>query len=106
MMRPEVRQTHVYVKSQTLTASRELIATVGGTNKPSKAFSPHQSRNQQHLSADWFDYTRGVCRAGSDQNSDLLPFGGEKNGLLVTDMDEAVRAAKATGADVLVASIR
>ena len=30
------------------------------------------------------------------------PFGGERTGYLVTDMDEAVRAAKATGADVLV----
>src|SRR5260370_16058662 len=31
------------------------------------------------------------------------PFGGERTGYLVTDMDEAVRAAKATGADVSVA---
>jgi predicted enzyme related to lactoylglutathione lyase len=31
------------------------------------------------------------------------PFGGERTGYLVADMDEAVRAAKATGADVLVA---
>jgi predicted enzyme related to lactoylglutathione lyase len=30
------------------------------------------------------------------------PFGGERTGYLVTDMDEAVRAAKATGADVSV----
>jgi predicted enzyme related to lactoylglutathione lyase len=30
------------------------------------------------------------------------PFGLERTGYLVTDMDEAVRAAKATGADVLV----
>src|SRR6267154_4681760 len=32
------------------------------------------------------------------------PFGLERTGYLVTDMDEAVRAAKATGADVLVAA--
>ncbi len=32
------------------------------------------------------------------------PFGLERTGYLVTDMDEAVRAAKATGADVLVAT--
>jgi predicted enzyme related to lactoylglutathione lyase len=31
------------------------------------------------------------------------PFGLERTGYLVTDMDEAVRAAKATGADVFVA---
>ena len=31
------------------------------------------------------------------------PFGVERTGYLVTDMDEAIRAAKATGADVLVA---
>src|SRR5882672_10920382 len=31
------------------------------------------------------------------------PFGLERTGYLVTDMNEAVRAAKATGADVLVA---
>jgi hypothetical protein len=30
------------------------------------------------------------------------PFGLERTGYLVTDMDEAIRAAKATGADVLV----
>ena len=32
------------------------------------------------------------------------PFGLERTGYLVTDMDEAVRAAKATGADVVVAT--
>src|SRR5258705_12429220 len=32
------------------------------------------------------------------------PFGLERTGYLVSDMDEAVRAAKATGADVLVAA--
>jgi hypothetical protein len=31
------------------------------------------------------------------------PFGLERTGYLITDMDEAIRAAKATGADVLVA---
>src|ERR1700757_2105427 len=31
------------------------------------------------------------------------PFGAERTGYLVTDMDEAIRAAKTTGADVLVA---
>jgi hypothetical protein len=30
------------------------------------------------------------------------PFGAERTGYLVTDLDEAIRAAKATGADVLV----
>jgi predicted enzyme related to lactoylglutathione lyase len=30
------------------------------------------------------------------------PFGGERTGYLVADMDEAIRAAKATGADVFV----
>ena len=37
------------------------------------------------------------------QNSIPYPFGGERTGYLVADMDEAIRAAKATGADVLVA---
>ncbi len=32
------------------------------------------------------------------------PFGSERTGYLVTDMDEAVRAARATGADVVVAA--
>src|SRR5258705_11166893 len=32
------------------------------------------------------------------------PFGLERTGYLVTDMDDAIRAAKATGADVLVAA--
>jgi predicted enzyme related to lactoylglutathione lyase len=32
------------------------------------------------------------------------PFGSERTGYLVTDMDDAIRAAKATGADVLVAA--
>src|SRR5712671_807754 len=34
------------------------------------------------------------------------PFGLERTGYLVTDMDEAVRAAKATGADVFVAPFK
>src|SRR4029077_20701380 len=32
------------------------------------------------------------------------PFGAERTGYLVTDMNEAIRTAKATGADVLVAA--
>jgi len=32
------------------------------------------------------------------------PFGLERTGYLVTDLDQAIRAAKATGADILVAS--
>jgi hypothetical protein len=34
------------------------------------------------------------------------PFGLERTGYLVTDLDEAIRAAKATGADVLVAPFK
>lgn len=44
-------------------------------------------------------------RGGPNPNGTLAdtPFGLECTGYLVTNMDEAIRAAKATGADVFVA---
>jgi predicted enzyme related to lactoylglutathione lyase len=99
---PQYDTTHVYVSPEDfdrLVAS--LIATFGGTATKQGVFTvtPTQSSTMSQLvltpvgSVSVFGFKTPIP----------YPFGLERTGYLVTDMDEAVRAAKATGADVFVA---
>jgi hypothetical protein len=99
---PQYDTTHVYVAPEDfdrLVAS--LIATFGGTTTKQGVFTvtPTQSSTMSQLvltpvgSVSVFGFKTPVP----------YPFGVERTGYLVTDMDEAVRSAQATGADVFVA---
>ena len=99
---PQYDTTHVYVAPQDfdrLVAS--LIATFGGTTTKQGVFTvtptPSSTMSQLVLTP------AGSVSVFGFKTPIPYPFGGERTGYLVTDMDEAVRAAKATGADVLVA---
>jgi hypothetical protein len=100
---PQYDTTHVYVAPvdfDRFVAS--LIATFGGTTTKQGVFTvtPTQSSTMSQLvltpvgSVSVFGFKTPIP----------YPFGLERTGYLVTNMDEAVRAAKATGADVLVAA--
>src|SRR6266550_2865431 len=99
---PQYDTTHVYVAPQDfdrLVAS--LIATFGGTTTKQGVFTvtPTRSSTMSQLVMT----PAGTVSVFGFKTPVPYPFGLERTGYLVTDMDVAVRAARATGADVLVA---
>jgi predicted enzyme related to lactoylglutathione lyase len=99
---PQYDTTHVYVAPEDFDRFvASLIATFGGTATKQGVFTvtPTESSTMSQLvltpvgSVSVFGFKTPIP----------YPFGLERTGYLVTDMDEAVRAAKATGADVFVA---
>src|SRR5246127_4550803 len=95
--------THVYVSPQDFDRFvASLIATFGGTTTKQGVFTvtPTPSSTMSQLAL-----TRvGTISVFGFKTPVPYPFGLERTGYLVTDMDEAIGAAKATGADVLVAA--
>jgi predicted enzyme related to lactoylglutathione lyase len=99
---PQYDTTHVYVAPENFDRFvASLLATFGGTTTKQGVFTvtPTQSSTMSQLvltpvgSVSVFGFKTPIP----------YPFGLERTGYLVTDMDEAVRAAKASGADVFVA---
>src|SRR5437588_12623514 len=100
---PQYDTTHVYVAPEDFDRFvASLIATFGGTTTKQGVFTvtPTQSSTMSQLVLT----PAGSVSVFGFKTPIPYPFGGERTGYLVTDMDEAVRAAKATGADVLVAT--
>ena len=100
---PQYDTTHVYVAPEDFDRFvASVIATFGGTLAQAGVATvtptPSSTRMQLILtpagSLSVFGFTTPIP----------YPFGLERTGYLVTDLDQAIRAAKATGADVLVAS--
>jgi hypothetical protein len=100
---PQYDTTHVYVAPEDFDRFvASLIATFGGTATKQGVFTvtPTQSSTMSQLvltpvgSVSVFGFKTPIP----------YPFGLERTGYLVTEIDEAVRAAKATGADVFVAT--
>jgi predicted enzyme related to lactoylglutathione lyase len=100
---PQYDTTHVYVAPEDFDRFvASLLATFGGTTTKQGVFTvtPTQSSTMSQLvltpvgSVSVFGFKTPIP----------YPFGLERTGYLVTDMDEAIHAAKATGADVLVAA--
>src|SRR2546430_13632196 len=100
---PQYDTTHVYVAPQDFDRFvASLIATFGGTTTKQGVFTvtptPSSSMSQLVLTP------VGSISVFGFKTPIPYPFGLERTGYLVTDLDVAVRAAKATGADVLVAA--
>lgn len=94
--------THVYVAPQDFDGFvASLIATLGGTTTKQGVFTvtptPSSTMSQLVLTP------VGSISVFGFKTPVPYPFGLERTGYLVTDMDEAIAAARATGADVLVA---
>jgi len=99
---PQYDTTHVYVAPQDFNRFvASLIATFGGTTTKQGVFtvtpSPSSTMSQLVMTP------AGTVSVFGFKTPVPHPFGLERTGYLVTDMDEAIRAARATGADVLVA---
>jgi predicted enzyme related to lactoylglutathione lyase len=99
---PQYDTTHVYVAPQDFDRFvASLIATFGGTTTKQGVFTvtptPSSTMSQLVMTP------AGTVSVFGFKTPVPYPFGLERTGYLVTDEDEAIRAAKATGADVLVA---
>jgi hypothetical protein len=93
--------THVYVQPQDFDKFvASLVATFGGTTTKQGVFTvtptPSQTMSQLVLTPS------GTLSVFGFQTPAPYPFGAERTGYLVTNLDAAVRAAQADGADVLV----
>src|SRR5579863_10536023 len=100
---PQYDTTHVYVQPEDFDRFvASLIATFGGTTTKQGVFTvtPTQSRTMSQLVLT----PVGTISVFGFKTPIPYPFGLERTGYLVPDMDEGIRAARATGADVLVTS--
>src|SRR6201993_1077027 len=100
---PQYDTTHVYVAPEEFDRFvASLIATFGGTTTKQGVFTvtptPSSTMSQLVLTP------VGSLSVFGFKTPIPYPFGLERTGYLVTNMDEAVDPAKATGADVFVAS--
>jgi hypothetical protein len=100
---PQYDTTHVYVAPEDFDRFvASLIATFGGTTSKQGVFmvtpTPSETISQLVLTP------VGTISVFGFKTPIPFPFGLERTGYLVPDMDEAIRAAKATGADVQVTS--
>ena len=98
---PQYDTTHVYVAPQDFDRFVvSVIATFGGKTAQEGVATvtptPSSTRMQLVLTP------VGSLSVFGFKTPIPYPFGGERTGYLVTDLDEALRAAKATGADVFV----
>jgi hypothetical protein len=95
--------THVYVQPEDFDKFvASLVATFGGTTTKQGVFTvtptPSKTMSQLVLTP------AGTLSVFGFQTPVPYPFGAERTGYLVTNLDAAVRAAQADGADVLVSS--
>src|SRR5277367_745435 len=99
---PQYDTTHVYVAPEDFDRFvASLVATFGGTTSKQGVFTvtptPSSTMSQLVLTP------AGTLSVFGFKTPIPFPFGAERTGYLVTDMDVAVSAARKTGADVLVA---
>jgi predicted enzyme related to lactoylglutathione lyase len=98
---PQYDTTHVYVRPEDFDGFvASLVATFGGTTTRQGVFTvtptPSQTMSQLVLTP------AGTMSVFGFKTPIPYPFGAERTGYLVTDLDAAVHAAQADGADVLV----
>src|ERR1700693_3494724 len=99
---PQYDTTHVYVAPPDFDRFvASLVATFGGTTAKQGVFTvtptPSSTMSQLVMTP------VGTVSVFGFKTPVPYPFGLERTGYLVTDIDEAIRAAKATGPDVFVA---
>src|ERR1700687_5038695 len=100
---PQYDTTHVYVAPDDFDRFvASLLSTFGGTTTKQGVFTV--TATQSSTMSQLVLTPVGSVSVFGFKTPVPYPFGLERTGYLVTNMDEAVRAAKATGADVLVAA--
>jgi predicted enzyme related to lactoylglutathione lyase len=98
---PQYDTTHVYVASENLDAFvNSIIATFGGKASQRAAFTVTPTPSK--TASQYVQTPAGMLSVFGFETPIPYPFGNERTGYLVTDIDQAVKAARAAGADVLV----
>jgi len=102
---PQYDSTHVYVAPADLdTFTSSLVATFGGTKSQPAALTVTPTPSETTFE---FVFTPvGTFSVFGFKTPIPYPFGAERTGYLVTDMDSAVRSAKAHHADIVVAPFK
>jgi hypothetical protein len=98
---PQYDTTHVYVQPEEFDRFvASLVATFGGTTSKQGVFTvtPTSSSTMSQLVLT----PAGTVSVFGFKTPIPYPFGVERTGYLVTDLDAAVHSARATGADVVV----
>ena len=98
---PQYDTTHVYVAPEDVDAFvQSFTATFGGKSTPQvvATVTPTPSLTTSQL----IQTPVGTVSLFGFRTPIPYPFGVERNGYLVSDMDEAVAAARAAGADIIV----
>jgi predicted enzyme related to lactoylglutathione lyase len=98
---PQYDTTHVYVAPEDVDAfARSFAATFGGqsTRQVVATVTPTPSSTSSQL----VQTSAGTVSLFGFKTPVPWPFGLERTGYLVTDMDQAIKAARAAGAEVLV----
>ena len=98
---PQYDTTHVYVRPEDFDGFvRSLVATFGGTTTKQGVFTvtptPSKTKSQLVLTPS------GTLSVFGFETPVPYPFGNERTGYLVTNLEAAVRSAEAAGADLVV----
>jgi predicted enzyme related to lactoylglutathione lyase len=98
---PQYDSTHVYVAPSDLDAFvNSFAATFGG--QPSKRSVTNVLPVPSSTEFQALSTSAGMLSIFAYQTPVPYPFGQERTGYLVTDMDEAIKAARSAGAEVIV----
>lgn len=100
---PQYDTTHVYVAPEDVDKFvTSFLATFGGksTKQVVATVTPTPSSTTSQL----LQTPVGTVSLFGFKTPIPYPFGAERNGYLVTDIDEAIKAARAAGADVIVST--
>jgi predicted enzyme related to lactoylglutathione lyase len=98
---PQYDSTHVYIAPNDFDAFvNSFVATFGG--KPSKRIVGNVLPVPSSAYLQFVMTPAGGISIFAFQTPIPFPFGQERTGYLVTDMDEAIKAARAAGAEVIV----
>jgi hypothetical protein len=98
---PQYDTVHVYVAPADIDAFvNSVVATFGG--KPSKRSVANVLPVASSTEMQYILTPVGALSVFAYQTPVPFPFGQERTGYLVTDMDQAIKAARAAGAEVIV----
>jgi predicted enzyme related to lactoylglutathione lyase len=98
---PQYDTTHVYVASTDVDAFvQSFIATFGGKASAKAVFTVTPTPSK--TASQYVQTPVGMLSVFGFETPIPYPFGNERTGYLVTDINDAVKAARAAGADVLV----
>lgn len=100
---PQYDTTHVYVAPEDVDRfAASFLATFGG--KSTKQVVATVTPTPSSTSSQLLQTPVGTVSLFGFKTPIPYPFGAERNGYLVADMDEAIKAARGAGADVIVST--